>query len=438
MTPPDGAPSRRDLGASLQWVLLAVLLGYTALVHHGIGPVRTTVGQPWYEPRNFLDDFEVLLPVLETTGRAVIGLTLPAVLLAIAIFLAGRSAVARALALSCCFGVALFVYYGVQATDVWRFFHWRASAVLAVLALSAGFATGAPLLAASWLRLSWPLRVASYAPVALLVIAFIRNATGTDPSLQYAISPWPAVSVFGIEVAALFVFAVLLGVALGAAGVATARAGGASPASGAAGVALGLALPVILLAAGSWLGLLPFKLGPRIAMAIAVCATLAMVGVLTLRVAGADGLRHRALGLGAGAALLGAPLVTGQAWARFDYYVAREHQARQVIDALEAYLDAEELYPDELEHLIPDYIEAIPEPAIGFSFLYDGSFRYRSFGSSFILEFPATRWVECAYTPPYDDEEGEENGDAASDTNGFEDDSLGEAWSCPSRPPELW
>ena len=45
------------------------------------------------------------------------------------------------------------------------------------------------------------------------------------------------------------------------------------------------------------------------------------------------------------------------------------------------------------------------------------------------MEFPAPRWVQCAYVPAavYEEYEEEE----------YEDD-LGESWSCPSRPPELW
>ena len=80
-------------------------------------------------------------------------------------------------------------------------------------------------------------------------------------------------------------------------------------------------------------------------------------------------------------------------------------------------------------------------------FLYDGHFRYRSFGTSFILEFPAPRWVECAYTPPYEDDDEDFFDDEAEDDEPDEfdnlpgmsgDDSLDEAWSCPSKPPELW
>ena len=145
---------------------------------------------------------------------------------------------------------------------------------------------------------------------------------------------------------------------------------------------------------------------------------------------------------------MGIPLLSGQAMARYDYYVAREHEAREIIDALESYLVREEIYPDELDDLIgAGDLEAIPEPSIGFGFLYDGHFRYRSFGTSFILEFPAPRWVECAYTPPYEDDDEDFFDDEAEDDEPDEfdnlpgmsgDDSLDEAWSCPSKPPELW
>ena len=101
----------------------------------------------------------------------------------------------------------LFAFYGVRAPFVWNFFHWRASAVLSLTALVVGFSLAAPWLAQSWLRLSWPLRLLVYLPIVFAVFAFVRNATGTDESLQFAISPWPAVPVFGIEVAALFIAA---------------------------------------------------------------------------------------------------------------------------------------------------------------------------------------------------------------------------------------
>ena len=161
--------------------------------------------------------------------------------------------------------------------------------------------------------------------------------------------------------------------------------------------------------------------------------------------------------------------------------MTREIRARQILDALALYIARETVYPDTLAELVKTGdIESIPEPAIGFGFLYDAHYRYQNFGTSFILEFPAPRWVECAYTPPFSDEEDEAEpadagspGDPASaalesagseeaqaadaalasdasdrppnpaDADAPEDaqgtgDSLGEAWSCPSKPPELW
>jgi hypothetical protein len=64
-----------------------------------------------------------------------------------------------------------------------------------------------------------------------------------------------------------------------------------------------------------------------------------------------------------------------------------------------------------------------------------------------LLEFSAPRWVQCAYNPPYLDEDVEEGdgaapdvaqGGSASAAAGDEDELGGGAWSCPSKPPELW
>jgi len=279
------------------------------------------------------------------------------------------------------------------------------------------------------------------------LIALMRNATGTDPNLPFSISPWPAVPVFGIEVGAFFVMIWLMGAALGTGGLALARGRGAALA--AAGVALGIGAPVALIAAGSALSLLPFRAGPATLGSVAVACALAIALSSTLGVRGApEALRERAIHLAVGALLIAVPMITGQVWARWDYYWTREHDARTIIDALQRYYAKEELFPDDLDGLVSGgYLHAIPRPSIGFGFLYDGQFRYRSFGTSFLLEFPAPRWVECAYTPPYDENEGEEDAGAADTAqkdaaDASEDDGdaegLGEAWSCPSKPPELW
>ena len=77
-------------------------------------------------------------------------------------------------------------------------------------------------------------------------------------------------------------------------------------------------------------------------------------------------------------------------------------------------------------------LEEIPRPRIGFALLSQQEFLYQSFGTGYILEFSAPRWIQCAYNPPYQDEYEEEY----EEDEELED--LGGAWSCPSRPPELW
>ena len=117
------------------------------------------------------------------------------------------------------------------------------------MSLAMGIALTAPFLARSWLRLSWPSRVATYLPFAFAALAFIRNATGTNEQLPYAISPWPAVPVFGIELSGLIVLMVLTGVAVGLRGIAIGktRSGPAATAYIVAWLPLGLLTPVALL-----------------------------------------------------------------------------------------------------------------------------------------------------------------------------------------------
>lgn len=284
---------------------------------------------------------------------------------------------------------------------------------------------------------------------------------------------------FGIGLGSMFTLVLLVGTAIGITGIARARRSSGSAAFGAglAGVALGIAVPACLLWLGDTMGVFAFSIGMATWSAMAVACAIA-IALGTFRAGGPDGLHRRAVGLAVGAAMVAVPVISGQALARYDYYVTREVLARQVTDALASYLEKEEIYPDELVDLVDaGYLTEIPEPAIGFSFLYDGEFRYRSFGTSFILEFPAPGWVECAYTPPYlDEDEYEGDGDefgvgaydnpagndqyvgayfeedevdvaaakgdphnaANMDDDEIEDDSLDEAWSCPTAPPKLW
>lgn len=472
MTEPQAGASRSLAAILLGWAAVAAALTYAALVHYGVGPSNQGRDWHWYTPRSFLLDVDLLYPVFESLGRALVGVAIPAAALAVCAIAFCRSAVGRALALASFVAVLLFVFYGVRASFVWNFFHWRASAVLVLTALVVGFSLAAPWLARSWLRLGWPLRVLVYLPVVFLVFAFVRNATGTDESLLYAISPWPAVPVFGIEVAALFVAAWLAGTGVGALAIARKqRAGG----PGAwlrllAGLLLAVALPVLLLWIGSQLGLFPFRAGARTFQGVALVTALSIALVGGVR-RGGDRLGGRARHMLVGAALIGIPLVGSEATARYDYFRTREIRARQIIDALDAFYRRESVYPDSLQELVEaGDIESIQQPAIGFGFLGDAKFAYGNFGTDFNLEFSAPRWVQCAYSPPFSEEDGEEmeeaeaaeteaaEGERAPDEDedappinpadadapedelaaGGEGDSLGEAWSCPSEPPELW
>lgn len=426
------APRRARAGAG--WLALALLLVWTAGVHHGIGPAPQTLVDHWYTPRAFLFESGATAGLVRSPTRAFAVLALPAFALAAAVAVGTGSALAAALATSCAVATALFVFYGVVARFPWQFFGWRGSAVLLLVGLAVGFALTAPWLARSWLALSWPARVAVYAPFVAAIAAFLRNATGTDPALPFAISPWPAVPVFGLELAALLVAIGLAGTALGVAGSARSR-GAARARAGLPGWVGAAALPPGLVAAGSALHGFPFRAGAGLLAALALASVAAVAVVSRVGARDRAALSRRARSLAVGAALVGLPILASQAWAWTDYHRTREILARRIIDALKTYVARESLYPDSLDALtVTGDLAQIPEPAIGFSFLYDGRFGYQSFGTSYLLEFPAPRWVQCAYTPaPL-----EEDLDAGERAELQEDGGLEEAWSCPSRPPELW
>ena len=137
----DSSLGRTFLG----WAAVATALAYAVLIHYGVGPSNKGIAWHWYTPRTFLLDVELLYPVFETTGRALLGTALPALALVALAFATCRSAVGRALALASLVAVLLYTYYGVQAPRIWEFFHWRASAVLALTALVVGLLAGGPL-----------------------------------------------------------------------------------------------------------------------------------------------------------------------------------------------------------------------------------------------------------------------------------------------------
>ena len=109
----------------LGWVLLATLVAYTYMIHQGIGP-EPGRNQTWYTPTSFLFSAPVVSELFETIGEALAWLGLPALLLAVAIFITNRSSIARAMAISCVLATFCFIYYGIEADQIWTFFHWSA------------------------------------------------------------------------------------------------------------------------------------------------------------------------------------------------------------------------------------------------------------------------------------------------------------------------
>ncbi len=410
------------------WLLAAGSVLYAVLVHHGLGPrIEPPLAGP-ASPTGFLSD---LAP--NRLGPAWLLFGGVAVALAVGVFWTSRSAVARFLAVSAVIATTLFVLFGVGGQAPWKFFHWRFSACLVVVSLALGAAATAPLLARAWLQLGTAARVASYAPVFLAIIAIERNITGTDPQLPVALSPWPIVQIFGLEMLATFLAAAWLGASRGLALLARSRP--VWPLRVLLAVVVTAGVPVLALAFGSAQGFFPFRVGTELYVASALVSGLVLaVAALSLRASPEHAARHgRTMALGGLLAAL--PLVLGQAWTQLDYAETRERRAQSVIDALASFYEREGTYPDSLDELAAaGDLGEVPSPQIGFSLLSDSKFTYQSFGTNYLLEFSAPRWVQCAYNPPWGADFSEEE-IAELEAEG---EDLGGAWSCPTKPPELW
>jgi hypothetical protein len=405
------AAERLGLGLALLTVLWAGVL------HHGLGPSFRR--KSFLEPSSFLlgDVPGTLLPALAV-------LVLPSFALAVAVAFLSRSALTRTAAGIATIASACFVFYGLEAAGVWRFFHWRWSVSVLLFALLVGGAIHAPLLAERWRRLGWPLRLATYLPIFACLIGYERNVTGTNPELPLAISPWPVVQILGLELAASAIAALELGVGVGLFGLAR----GVLPAAFGALAAIGL--PLASLAAGSASGLLPFHAGPILFGATAVPCVLVLAACALWPPRERGAWTRRASNALLGGLLLGLPLVAGQALTRLDYSATRDDRAQQIIDALARHGEQSSGYPDRLEDLVvAGLLPEVPRPRIGFFSRQE--FVYQNFGDSYLLEFSAPRWIQCAYNPPWKLAPGEEIEEEDAD-------ALVGAWSCPQKPPELW
>jgi hypothetical protein len=435
-------------------LLLTTSIAWMFLVHHGLGPRPEvpTSELRWWSPRGFWSQALIGSSwewLIDERPKGIAFFGAPSLLLLFGVWATTRSALMRVAALVTTIATFLFLYYalGSGVTQVaWTFFHWRASGTMLAVATVFGCVLGSPWLAASWLRQSWPVRIALLVPVVLLVLAIERNVTGTNDHLPFAISPWPAVQVFAIEAFGTTVAAQLAGVALALVGLRAWRLS-KRMVSGVLALIGGVALPALASRAFAALELLPYRVTEqRMVGAALLCALLVAIAAATTRF-DAKRLRQRALHFATAAALVGLPLFVGTAWARFDYSRTRDVAAQKVIDALAKYYEKESVYPDSLSQLVEGgYLDALPTVSIGFREPGAAAtpFTYQAFGTSYLLEFSAPRWVQCAYNPPYADEDADDEPAADVASNAEDGDApdpdaeLGGAWSCPSKPPELW
>ncbi len=431
----DERGRRTLLAAVVGWIALILLGGYATFLHQGLGSAPGGWASLWWQPTSFL----LLNPTVggwsDVPALGTAMLTAPAIVLAGVVFLGTRSAVGRALAVSLVVMCAIFCGAGFTAGSTWELFHWRLSVVIVWIGLAIGFAVMSPALSAAWLRRSWVVCLLIYVPIAFAIIAVIRNATGTDENLVANFSPWPGIAVFGLEMGAYTIVGGLIGLSLGLGALSQ---WGKRPVIVLLGVIAGLVFPAI------WFQQRFSNTEAEALVAIAVFTAIPL-GLSSLTRGGdrAAVLTRRAAHFALGATLVALPLFAGRAWASADYTVNKFVRARIATDALAEYYAKEGVYPESLSELTDQgYLEELPRPRVGFDFLYDAGFlppiefSYRGLGSSYVLEFNSTEWVQCAYNPPwspdaeYDDYEDEEVDE--------EDDESGEAWSCPDTRPELW
>jgi len=369
-----------------------------------------------------------------------------------------RGAPGRALLVFLTFLMMSFVYYGLRAEQVWLFFQWR---FVAVSASFAAIVTGilfAGSLLDETLRRSRALAAIAVLAAVAGIFLLSTEVTGTNSQMQFNVSPWPIVTLFGFLLAGAAIAA--LHAAAGAALWIRSRV------PGALGVILGLAVAALVAAVA---GVYVFTAPPgRFTLALLA------VFVAGIRIAFASrspegaaraGLVRFATGVLLLLAILGSAQIGG-----FMQRRARDVTALQVLDALESYKKDNNTYPDSLDALVPKYLAQIPRPGVGLLHNQDDHFSYSNYGDSYALEFSSVLWVQCQYSPPYEFAAGSGEGEDAevqdspyegqhAPTKGDTPDvgapkeptaedlavkatlakhGLNGSWSCPKEPPKLW
>jgi len=341
-------------------------------------------------------------------------------------FLLFRGVVARVGILALGLTLVAFSYYGWLDPLTWQDYSWRWPAVLLSTSLFVSASALAPWLVqrARVLPVAAALALAAAFVVAIYFLSI--EVSGTNPELQWNISPWPVLTLYGFLLVGL-----VLGVAELAAGVGllVRGAGGArrTAAAALAAAALAVVLHRIPFSSTGW--------APLAAVAIPA-ALLAALAALGRRAPRAFDF------VAAGLLLLGAVELGRWQGERF-LASSRDEIAPRVTEAIERYREDNGAYPSELTDLVPHYLPELPRPRTGWFDSKNERFLYTSLGESFLLEFPGVLWVQCAYSPPYQEEladEDEEAGEPAEVAGGppREDLVLEASWSCERKPPKLW
>ncbi len=412
-------------------VYAAVFVALAALYYAFLGPGPTPsergMDLPWWRPMGWalaldwpalspLQDISYEYEVARHQGRWEPRGAIPFALFALPPILMGAlgfvlfRATGRVLVLAGVLTLCAFVYYGWLDPATWEDYSWRWPIAIFVTSLYVStFALAHTLVEALRAR-SRPVQAFALLAFAAPIYLLITEVTGTNPELEWNLSPWPVITLYGFTL-----FGLVFGVIHLAAGLGLAVG---SRVRGAAGVALCLAV-----AAGTAALLrgIPFAYHDLLRIAVLALPAAALAG-LALRRSPKTAGATAACFVVAGAVIL-ASIKAGQWQAEYFQAEARDEISPRVIAALEAYREDRDAYPLELSELVPDYLPEIPDPRVGWFGEEGEAYAYVDLGDSYLLEFSNAMWVQCHYSPPYSDEEGE---------------VLEGSWSCEPRPPRLW
>ncbi len=416
----------------LGWLLLALDLGYVVYAYYGLGPPPGGMPTEWWHPRTFMLDWPGVGGWVDAPLNGMLALAAPAALIAFGVFWFTRSAIARALAISSTLVVAGFALSGFAALGAWELFSWRWSSVMVLIGLCLGSTLAAPLLAAAWLKRIPLVRAAIYLPIFAVLTAAVRGATGTSEKLMFLVSPWPVFTKFGLEFGLFAIVGVIFALAIGVVSLSNGLRGNALAWIGAV---------TALLLPGAWiaLGISSIPISAFVGITVATAVVLG-IGLITRSSDRAHHLRMRGLHLAVGATLAFLPVFSGQALATGDRAHNQFVRAPKVIDALQRHIQETDSYPPTLQELVDaNYINEFPRPRIGFGWLSlagitdSPKYRYNEYGSSFVLEFDSTFWIQCAYSGNhyYDDEELDEEDEE------FREEQAANPWTCLEKPPPL-